>query len=66
MPRKSKEPSNYIAVCTVCLNRRINKQTQSEVIRIANKNGWSQYLNKVESTITFICPDCKKEGYDFE
>lgn len=65
MPRGRSDPLTCMAVCTVCLFRRIKKQNYSEVIRIAIKNKWSYHIDKQQTT-EFICPDCKKEGYDFE
>lgn len=55
---------DWVAVCIVCIKRRINKSTDRELIRIAKKNKWQ--MNASNGSIEFLCPDCQKEGYSFE
>lgn len=54
----------YMAICSVCINRRIKKTSENELNRIADKNKWQQY--EYMGAITYICPDCVKKGYCFD
>jgi hypothetical protein len=56
--------NTWVAVCSVCVTRRISKKTDNELIRVAKKNKWQ--MNGVNGCIEFLCPDCQKEGYSFE
>ncbi len=54
----------WVAVCIVCIKRRINKMTDKELLRVAKKNKWQ--MNELNGSTEFLCPDCQKEGYSFE